>query len=210
MLDKDDIAGLERRKRAALINCLPGFKPVVLVGTADTKHATNLSIINSCFHVGAAPALLGMIIRPAPAGTERHTLDNILATGQYTINAVNESMTQRAHHTSARFDRGQSEFDACGLSERWLDGHAAPFVTDSPLQIGLTLQEHQPLAINGTHLIIGSVESIQFASEAWRADGTIDLALLGIVTGVGLDGYHLVGDGHRYAYAKPDTRPELI
>ena len=77
MLDKDDIAGLERRKRAALINCLPGFKPVVLVGTADTKHATNLSIINSCFHVGAAPALLGMIIRPAPAGTERHTLDNI-------------------------------------------------------------------------------------------------------------------------------------
>ena len=84
-------------------------------------------------------------------------------------------MEQRAHHTSARFNRDQSEFDECGFESVTIDGTPAPFVSESPLKIGLTLQDHQPLAINGTHLIIGSVEQLSFANDVWRDDGTLDL-----------------------------------
>ena len=48
-LDKHEIEALPQRHRAALINSLPGYKPVVLVGTADSNGHTNLSAINSCF-----------------------------------------------------------------------------------------------------------------------------------------------------------------
>ena len=41
-LDKHEIEALPQRHRAALINSLPGYKPVVLVGTADSKGHTNL------------------------------------------------------------------------------------------------------------------------------------------------------------------------
>ena len=127
ILQKAEIEALPQRQRAALINSIPGYKPVVLVGTASGDGQTNLSVINSCFHIGAAPALLGMIIRPAPEGTERHTLDNILETGWYTLNAMTPDMTQRGHHTSARFTREQSEFEECGFEALWQAPIKAPF-----------------------------------------------------------------------------------
>ena len=210
MIDKQVLQSLDKRQRVALVNSLPGFKPVVLVGTVNEDSRTNLCVINSCFHVGADPALMGMIIRPAPEGTERHTLENILATKTYSVNAVTRDMAQRAHHTSARFDRDQSEFDACGFAEYWYEDFTAPFVTESPLQLGLTLAEHLPLTINGTHLIIGSIEQIHLSDNAQRNDGSRDLQGMDIVAGVGLDAYHSTGTSQRFSYAKPDKPPELI
>jgi flavin reductase (DIM6/NTAB) family NADH-FMN oxidoreductase RutF len=210
VIDKQALHSLDKRQRVALINSLPGFKPVVLVGSVDDDSHSNLCVINSCFHVGADPALMGMIIRPAPEGTERHTLENILATETYSMNAITRGMAQRAHHTSARFNRDQSEFNACGFTEYWHEDFTAPFVAESPLQLGLTLAEHLPLTINGTHLIIGSIEQIHLSDDARRDDGTLDLQSMDIVAGVGLDAYHSVSTGQRFTYAKPDRPPELI
>jgi flavin reductase (DIM6/NTAB) family NADH-FMN oxidoreductase RutF len=210
VIDKQALQSLDKHQRVALVNSLPGFKPVVLVGTVNEDNRTNLCVINSCFHVGADPALMGMIIRPAPEDTERHTLENLLATKTYSVNAVTRDMAQRAHHTSARFGRDQSEFDACGFNEYWHENFTAPFVAKSPLQIGLTLAEHLPLTVNGTHLIIGSIEQIHVSDRARRDDGTLDLQGVDIVAGVGLDAYHSVGTGQRFTYAKPDRSPELI
>lgn len=210
IFQKAEIEALPQRQRAALINSIPGYKPVVLVGTTSADGQTNLSVINSCFHIGAAPALLGMILRPAPEGTERHTLDNILETGWYTLNGMTPGMTQRGHHTSARFTREQSEFEACGLDAFWQSPVEAPFVAESPLKIGLKLAEHHPLEINGTQLLIGSVETLEFDKAAHREDGTLDLHALDLVAAVGLDAYHSVDSGQRYSYAKPDHPPKAL
>ncbi len=210
ILQKADIEALPQRQRAALINSVPGYKPVALVGTANRDRLTNLSVINSCFHVGAAPALLGMIIRPAPEGTDRHTLENILETGWYTLNAMTPAMTQRGHHTSARFPREQSEFDACGFEAHWQSPIKAPFVAESPLKVALKLAEHHPLPINGTQLLIGSIESLEFDEESLREDGTLDLHALDLVAAVGLDAYHRGDAGQRFAYAKTDQPPKAL
>ena len=117
---------------------------------------------------------------------------------------------RQAHHTSARFGRDQSEFDACGFAEYWHEDFTAPFVSESPLPLGLTLAEHLPLTINGTHLIIGSIEQVHLPAHSQRDDGTLDLQSMDIVAGVGLDAYHSVGTSQRFTYAKPDQPPELI
>ena len=210
MINQQTLQSMDNRQRVALINSLPGFKPVVLVGTLNEASQTNVCVINSCFHVGADPALMGMIIRPAPGATERHTLENILETKTYSVNAVTRAMAQRAHHTSARFDRDQSEFDACGFIEQWYENFPVPYVSESPLQLGLRLAEHLPLSINGTHLIIGSIEQIHLSKNAQRADGSLNLQAMDIVAGGGLDAYHSVSTAQRFSYAKPDKPPELI
>ena len=48
MIDKQALHSLDKRQRVALINSLPGFKPVVLVGTVNDDNRTNLCVINSC------------------------------------------------------------------------------------------------------------------------------------------------------------------
>lgn len=208
-LDRSDIDALPPRQRTQLINGLPGYKPALLVGTRHNS-LDNLAIISSVFHVGASPPLLGMILRPNPEGTERHTLDNILATGEYTLNGFRVSDAARAHQTSARYPRTTSEFSACGFTAYNQPASGAPFVAEAPLQIACQLREHQMLAVNGTHLLIGEIVWLQLPDGSLRDDGSIDWQMADLPVVTGLDSYHPVGVGIRYRYAKPDTPPEIV
>ena len=209
-LDKTDIDTLEQRYRGNLINCLSGFKPAVLVGTKSTEGQTNLAIFSNLLHLGANPALLGLLVRPAPAGTERHTWENIVATQHFTVNHVNEAIVPQAHQTSARYPRETSEFSATGLTPEWLADYPAPFVAEATVKLGLRLIDQHHYDINHTTLLIGEVQTIHLPSEILREDGSLDLTQEHAVAACGLDSYHTTGTGCRYRYAKPDAKPSKI
>ena len=208
--DKTTIDTLEQRYRGNLINCLSGFKPAVLVGTKSTEGQTNLAIFSNLLHLGANPALLGLLVRPAPAGTERHTWENIVATQHFTVNHVNEAIVPQAHQTSARYPRETSEFSATGLTPEWLADYPAPFVAEATVKLGLRLIDQHHFDINHTTLLIGEVQTIHLPSEILREDGSLDLTQEHAVAACGLDSYHTTGTGCRYRYAKPDAKPSKI
>ncbi len=196
------IAGLEKRIRTALVNSLSGFKSLNLIGTANTTGQTNLAIFNSVVHIGADPALMGFISRPD--SVERHTLENIKETGFYTINHVNTDIFEKAHQTSARYGREESEFDAAGLGVDYKDNFPAPFVRESRVQIGLTLKEIVPVRSNNTLLVVGEITDLYFPGEIWDADqGIFDFEKAATVAGSALDGYHTTRLIKRLKYAKP-------
>jgi flavin reductase (DIM6/NTAB) family NADH-FMN oxidoreductase RutF len=201
---------LPKRVRANLINGIAGLKPVNLIGTRSADGHDNLAVFSSVFHLGADPALQGFIVRPSPAEGDRHTLTAILDTGVFTINAVAESMIPKAHQTSARYPLEQSEFVAVGLTPQYRGDFPAPYVAESPIQIGLTLAEHQPLKINNTHLIIGAVQAIYLAKNSVRGDGSVAAEALSLVTVAGLDDYYTGHPVGRYRYAKPDLPATLL
>ena len=101
-LDAAALEALPSRYRANLINGITGYKPALLVGTASAEGASNLAVFSNVFHVGASPPVLGLIVRPRPEGTERHTLDNILSNGAFTLNHITDRLLPQAHQTSAR------------------------------------------------------------------------------------------------------------
>jgi len=72
-LTADTLKDLPRQQRVNLINSLSGFKSANLLGTRASNGQENLSIVSSCFHLGADPALIGMIIRPH--SVDRHSLE---------------------------------------------------------------------------------------------------------------------------------------
>ncbi|WP_434930473.1 flavin reductase family protein [Shewanella sp. HL-SH5] len=201
-LTSEDITALEPRFRARFINSLSGFKSANLVGTQDAMGITNLSMISSAFHIGADPALMGMIIRPD--GVPRDTLDNIKQTGVYTINQVSAQIYKQAHQTSARYDVGVSEFEPVGLTAEYINDVAAPFVAQSRLKFSLQVREIIPLAINNTILVIGEISHVLFVEQALKADGYLDIESLETVAVSGLDGYHTTKRLSRLSYAKPD------
>ena len=77
-LNNEEIILLEQRYRTAFINSLAGFRQAVLVGTKSLEGITNLAIFNSLIHLGASPALLGLMTRPDTV--QRDTLQNIMDT----------------------------------------------------------------------------------------------------------------------------------
>jgi flavin reductase (DIM6/NTAB) family NADH-FMN oxidoreductase RutF len=200
-----DLQQMSRFYRANLINCLSGYKPAVLVGTANPEKQTNLALFSNIFHVGADPALLGYVQRPT--GQNGDTFRNIEATGAYTFNLVPAPLMEQAHYTSARFDPHTSEFVACRIRSSWIDDFAAPFVADSPVKIGLTLADIIPYDRNGTRFVIGQVQHILIDDRIIEADGNLNLAEASVLCTVGLEQYGQPSSLRKLPYAKVDTLP---
>ena len=209
-LTAPDIADMVPQARALLINSLPGYKSAMLVGTCDAAGRENLAIVSSHFHLGSSPPLLAMILRPSTGESERHTLHNLLETRCWSLNGFSLDHAAQAHQTSAPYPKDQSEFDACGFDAEWLDEFGAPFIKGSPLQIGCLLREHHPLEINGTHMIIGEVQHLQYPVTAQRDDGGLSLSDMGLVAVIGLDTYTQPHAGLRFAPADTTSPPQQL
>lgn len=205
---QEDIDNLEKMFRTAFINSLGGFKSVVLVGTSNSEKQENLAVFNSLFHIGAHPALCGLIIRPSEV--PRHTLNNILENKHYTINHITEEFYENAHQTSARYDQNESEFKAAKLTPEYKNGILAPFVKESKIQFACELQQKIDLEINGTTLLIGKIIYVSVPDNAVMKDGSIDLEKAGSITVSGLDSYHTATKIGRLSYAKKDKWPEKL
>ncbi len=203
-----DILAMEKQYRTNLINSAPGVKGVYLIGTKSGAGQMNLAIFNSVFHVGANPPYLGMIIRPD--SVDRHTWQNILNTGFYTINQVSEAVVKQAHQTSARYESEVSEFEAVGLAAEERNGFIAPYVKDSAVAFGLKLAEFHRIEANGTIIVIGEVQHMYVQEQALQEDGFVALENVNAIGCVGLDAYYKIAPLGRLPYAKKDKNPDWI
>lgn len=206
-LTATDIRNLEKFYRANLINSISGYKSANLIGTISKDGKTNLAVFSSVVHLGSDPALLGMIVRPATV--PRHTYENIMETKVYTINHIHESFVEKAHFTSAKFERDVSEFDTCKLTPEYLEGFSAPFVQESQVKIGMALLEEVPIAHNGTILMIGKVEHVLLPQEIISDDGQAQLEKVKDVCISGLESYNSVNALKKFNYARVKDLPNF-
>ncbi|MEM6629683.1 MAG: flavin reductase [Bacteroidota bacterium] len=205
---QSEIQALERRYRATLINILSGFKSANLIGTTDSRGNHNLAIFNSVVHIGAKPPLLGMILRPTSVA--RHTFENINETGYYTINHIHQEIFQKAHQSSAKYDREISEFEACGFFPEVRDTHCAPYVRECFVKMGLKYVEEHFIEANGTRLIVGEIIELILPEGSVEEDGFLNLAEYGTVTISGLDAYFSTEKIERRAFARPNEVPKTL
>ena len=202
LIKSEELKQMESRYRARLVNSLSGIKSANLIGTIDGKGNENLSIVSSCFHLGSDPALMGVIFRPAIV--ERHTFENILEKGIFTLNHVNDSIFEQAHQTSARYKREETDFEKTGMTSLFIENFGAPFVAEANIQIGLNFRKNVHLEVNKTELVIGEISIIRMKEELIMPDGFVDLVGAKSVGVTGLDCYHKIIEGERLSYAKPD------
>lgn len=201
ILKKDTIEQLEKRYRTAFINSLAGFRQAVLVGTKSKDGQTNLAIFNSLIHLGANPAIYGLLNRPD--SVQRDTLQNILETKEYTLNYIGSAQYEKAHQTSARYDKGVSEFEQVGFEESYHADCYAPFVKDAVVKIAMRFEEIIPIKLNDTILIIGSILQVDLDDSLVGTDGYVALSDADILISQGLDAYFVSKPVGRLPYAKP-------
>jgi flavin reductase (DIM6/NTAB) family NADH-FMN oxidoreductase RutF len=205
---ENDIRQMEQRYRTAFINSLAGFRQAVLVGTKSLAGNNNLAIFNSLIHLGANPALYGLISRPDTVN--RDTLQNILDTKEYTLNYIKTADYEKGHQTSARYDTHISEFEEVGFSAQFVEGFTAPFVKEAVVKILMKLEEKLDIAINGTILLVGSIQQVWLDDAIISADGYVELEKAAVLVSAGLDGYYKTKLLGRLSYAKPGKWPTAI
>ncbi|WMN06601.1 flavin reductase [Marivirga arenosa] len=200
-IDKKAIDEMESRYRGNFFNTISGFKSANLIGTIDKNKQTNLAIFNSVVHIGANPPYLGFILRPTTV--ERHTYSNIKGTGFYTINHVQEDFIEKAHQTSAKYEKAESEFHRCGFQEEYLHSFIPPYVKQSNIKLGLKFEEEHPIKVNGTILVIGSIQHAYLDEKYIQNDGSVDISLAQTVAVSGLYQYLKTEKLDKFKYAKP-------
>jgi flavin reductase (DIM6/NTAB) family NADH-FMN oxidoreductase RutF len=204
--DKKEIGEMDRFFRGNLINSVTGIKSLYLLGSQSSEGKMNCAIFSQVFHMGADPALVGILFRPVLPGMD--TLSNIESTGFFTLNHVTRPMLAPAHWTSAKWD--ESEFEAVGLKSEYRDDFPAPFVQESVIKIGLSFAEKHPFEINGTTLVIGRIEKLIVPENVLSADGFVNLEKAGSMACGGLDSYYSPELVARFGYAKASKAPEII
>lgn len=201
-----EILELEKRYRANFINGILGYKSANLIATLHEDGTPNVAIFNSTVHIGATPPLVGFIMRPLTV--PRQTYENIKRSGYYTINQVHADFIQKAHQTSAKYDKSTSEFEETGL-KTWISPHfEVPYVLQSQVRMGLKFVEELPIQSNGTILIIGEVQELHYPESIISEDGTPDLNAIQTVAITGSDTYHLPQKIVQFPYARPHQKLE--
>ena len=200
--DKNSIADFDKIHRINLMNSLSGYKSANLLGTVSNEGFENVAVFSSIVHLGSNPPVLGFILRPTTV--PRNTYENIINTGYYTVNHITEKFTQQAHHTSAKYNKLISEFDMTGLTPEYKKDFHAPFVKESPVQIGLKFLEEYHIKANDTLLVVGEIQCFYVNEVMYDdKDGFLDLSKGNVATINGLDAYAIPKNNTRYEYQRP-------
>lgn len=202
-ISKNAISEMDKIERLNLINSCTGYKSANLIGTKSVDGKTNVAIFSSITHLGSQPALIGFIMRPTTV--PRDTYKNIKDTGFFTVNHITVDMIADAHHTSANYEMGISEFDKTNLEEEYKNDIDIPFVKGSPVQLYCKYVNEYYIKENDTIHIVASIEQLFFDKNLQHEDGWLQIDKGNVIALNGLDGYCLPKLVDRFQYARKDT-----
>ena len=202
-ITREDISNMEKIERLNLINSCTGYKSANLIATKSAEGKSNVAIFSSITHLGSHPALIGFIMRPTTV--PRDTYKNIRETGFFTVNHITENIIADAHHTSANYDMGISEFDKTNLEEEYKKDIEIPFVKGSPVQLYCKYLNEYHIKENDTIHVIASIENLFFDEKLQHEDGWLQLDRGNVISLNGLDGYCLPKLVDRFQYARKDV-----
>lgn len=197
---------LHKVPRLNLVNSCTGYKSCNLIATKSKDGISNVAIFSSITHLGSDPAMLGFIVRPATV--PRNTYQNIKDLKYFTVNHITENMIAAAHHTSANYEDGISEFDKTDLEEEYYDGIETPFVKNSPVQLLCKYLNEYEIKENNTIHLIASIEAIFYKESLEGKEMWLQLDKEKIITVNGLDGYCVPTLTDRFKYARVDQATE--
>lgn len=204
LFTKLSIDKMSKLFRLNLINSCTGFKSANLIATKSSDGISNVAIFSSVTHLGSNPPLLGFVLRPTTVS--RNTYDNIKKNKFFTVNHINASQIEDAHHSSAKYAPEISEFDKTNLEEEYLEDFFAPFVKNSNIKLGCKYTNEYEIKENNTIFIVATIESVFVAENILQDDGWLNLEKAETVAINGLDAYAKTVIIDRFKYARPDQK----
>ncbi|MFI8377544.1 flavin reductase family protein [Leeuwenhoekiella sp. NPDC079379] len=169
-----------------------GPRPIAFASTLDADGRPNLAPY-SFFNVFSSnpPVVVFSPVRRGRDNTTKHTLDNIIATGEVVINSVNYAMVQQMSLTSTDYDAGVDEFVKGGFTKEASE-MVKPFrVKESPVQFECKVKDVVALGNEGGagNLVICEIVKIHLQKAILNDDHTINEHKLDLVARMGANWY---------------------
>ncbi len=156
-------------------------RPIGWISTVDAHGVPNLAPY-SFFNAVCSnpPTLLFCPAIRAKDHERKDTLKNVIATGEFVVNIVTESLAEALYLTSGEYPPDVSEFDAAGLTPAPSVAVRAPRVAESPIHFECKLDRIITIGETpgGASIVVGRVVHIHVADEVFIAPDKIDVRAL--------------------------------
>ncbi len=168
-------------------------RPIAIASTVDREGNVNLSPFSffNCF--GSNPPVL--IFSPARRvrdNSSKHTLENVLETGEVVINIGNYAMVEQMSLASTEYDKGVNEFTKAGLTPVASTLVKPPRVAEAPAAFECKVLEVKPIGEGGgsANLVICEALLLHVREDILGTEGTnIDPFKLDAIARLGGDWY---------------------
>ena len=111
-----EVAGLSAPQRYKLLTGLVFPRPIALVSTRSENGVYNCAPYSFFNAVCEDPILLVLSFGPRSDGERKHSAANILRTGEFVVNLVDEGIANAMHESSREYAEEESEFEAAGFT----------------------------------------------------------------------------------------------
>lgn len=166
-------AALDKPAIYKLLTGLVVPRPIAFVSTLSAEGTPNLAPFSFFTVVSVQPPMLGIAVGKRQGTSQKDTLTNIAATGEFVINVVNEEIAEPMNTASLDWAPEIDEFVVSGLTAVH-DSVAVkpPRVRESPAQF--ECRHERTIEFEDYCFIIGKVEHIHVQDRLFDAQSRID------------------------------------
>ena len=166
-------------------------RPIAWVTTVDPEGRVNLAPFSFYNAFGANPPVVVFSPVLRRDGSQKDTLRNVAATGQFVLNAAVESLAEQVSLSSKELPYGESEADLAGLALVPSVKVQPPRVAASPAHFECKLLQIVPIGSGPSagNLVIGEVLLIHIDDAVLDVSGQVDPRKLRTIARLGGDFY---------------------
>jgi flavin reductase (DIM6/NTAB) family NADH-FMN oxidoreductase RutF len=172
-----DPAIVDKRQVYRLLTGSVVPRPIGWASTISPRGLTNLAPFSFFTVVCVVPPMISLTIARNPDGSEKHTLKNVRATGEFCFNVVTQPVWREMVDSANGFPEDDSEFEKTGLTPLPSVKIKAPRVKEVPIHFECKLERVLELGPNRHPLVIGEVVYMH-VDPACMTDKYIDMRKL--------------------------------
>jgi flavin reductase (DIM6/NTAB) family NADH-FMN oxidoreductase RutF len=176
MIEIDPAATDQRALYRMLIGAVVP-RPIGWASTMGANGVANLAPFSFFTVVCTAPPMISLTIMPRADGSEKHTLKNARASGEFCFNVVTEPVWRQMVDSANGFPEDESEFAETGLTPIPGVRVRAPRVKEVPIHFECRLHQVLELGARPSSLLIGEVVYLH-VDRACMTDGYVDMRKL--------------------------------
>lgn len=166
-------------------------RPIAWVTTRSSGGVLNLAPFSTFTYVSTKPPMVGFNAG-RKAGRRKDTATNILATGEFVVHVVDESLLGPMHESAVEHPPEVSEAELLGLAWTASDRIGVPRLLAPPVAMECRFHSSTPYGDTGSEFIVGEV-LVFHVRDGLAVDGRIDSTRLNPVCRLAGPNYATLG-----------------
>jgi flavin reductase (DIM6/NTAB) family NADH-FMN oxidoreductase RutF len=162
-------------------------RPIALISTRDAQGLPNIAPYNSFAGLATYPPMLGVSFSQRE-GADKHTLENIKATGVFVINLVPRFLAETMNQ-SAEGTEKEDDFARLGLTPAPAGAVDCPRIGESPASLECEVTGILPLPPSKCEFVAARIAGVSLRDEFVTEEGGFDPLAADLLASVGAEEY---------------------